>query len=114
MRQNPLAYFAVELDSLKSQRLYRKLRVLEGEQPATTTVAHRQVVGTIAGTTAIHVEREERLAGYVAGNRAFIKFLHHRARSFRYSTSHPPSVAATGIAALDTFSRAATELGITP
>ena len=41
------------------------------------------------------------LGGYVAGNRAFIEFLHHRARPFLFSTSHPPSVAATCIAALD-------------
>ncbi len=114
MRQNHLAYLAVELNSLKSQRLYRKLRVLEGEQRATTTVDHRQVVGTLAGTTAIHVELEERLGGDVAGDRAFIKFLLHRARPFLCSTSHPPSVAATCIAALDTFSRVGTELGIIP
>ena len=44
MRQDPLAYLAVELDSLKSQGLYRHLRVLEGEQRATATFDHRQVV----------------------------------------------------------------------
>ncbi len=286
MRQDPLAYLTVELDSLKSQGLYRRMRVLEGEQRATTTFDHRQVVNlssnnylgltthprlreaaikaietfgvgsgsvrTIAGTMAIHMELEERLAdfkkteaavvfqsgftanagtvssvltkddvvvsdalnhasiidgcrlsraavkvfphkdidaarailaslpstqrtllitdgvfsmdgdlgplpdlcalaeefgcimmvddahasgvfgangrgtvdhfgvhgrvdiqvgtlskaigalgGYVAGNRAFVEFLHHRARPFLFSTSHPPSVAATCIAALD-------------
>jgi glycine C-acetyltransferase len=41
------------------------------------------------------------LGGYVAGNRSFIEFLHHRARPFLFSTSHPPSVAASCIAALD-------------
>jgi len=41
------------------------------------------------------------LGGYVAGNRPFIEFLYHRARPFLFSTSHPPSVAATCIAALD-------------
>jgi glycine C-acetyltransferase len=41
------------------------------------------------------------LGGYVAGNRALIEFLHHRARPFLFSTSHPPSVAATCIAAVD-------------
>jgi glycine C-acetyltransferase len=41
------------------------------------------------------------LGGYVAGSRALIEFLHHRARPFLFSTSHPPSVAATCIAALD-------------
>src|SRR5262245_64381337 len=41
------------------------------------------------------------LGGYVAGNRTLIDFLYHRARPFLFSTSHPPSVAATCIAALD-------------
>jgi glycine C-acetyltransferase len=41
------------------------------------------------------------LGGYVAGSRALIEYLHHRARPFLFSTSHPPSVAATCIAALD-------------
>ena len=98
MRQDPLAYLSVELESLKSQGLYRRLRVLEGEQQATTTFDHRQVVNlssnnylgltthprlresaikaietfgvgsgsvrTIAGTMAIHMELEERLADF--------------------------------------------------
>jgi len=41
------------------------------------------------------------LGGYVAGSRALIEFLYHRARPFLFSTSHPPSVAATCIAAID-------------
>jgi glycine C-acetyltransferase len=41
------------------------------------------------------------LGGYVAGTRTLIDFLYHRARPFLFSTSHPPSVAATCIAALD-------------
>jgi glycine C-acetyltransferase len=41
------------------------------------------------------------LGGYVAGNRNLIDFLCHRARPFLFSTSHPPSVAASCIAALD-------------
>jgi glycine C-acetyltransferase len=41
------------------------------------------------------------LGGYVAGSRAFIEFLYHRARPFLFSTSHPPAVAATCLAALD-------------
>jgi glycine C-acetyltransferase len=41
------------------------------------------------------------LGGYVAGSRALIEFLHHRARPFLFSTSHPPSVTATCLAALD-------------
>jgi glycine C-acetyltransferase len=41
------------------------------------------------------------LGGYVAGSRGLIDFLHHRARPFLFSTSHPPAVAAACIAALD-------------
>ena len=41
------------------------------------------------------------LGGYVAGSTSLIQFLHRRARPFLFSTSHPPSVAATCIAALD-------------
>jgi glycine C-acetyltransferase len=41
------------------------------------------------------------LGGYVAGSRALIEFLHHRARPFLFSTSHPPSVAATCLAAIE-------------
>jgi glycine C-acetyltransferase len=41
------------------------------------------------------------LGGYVAGSRALIDFLYHRARPFLFSTSHPPAVAATCLAAID-------------
>jgi glycine C-acetyltransferase len=41
------------------------------------------------------------LGGYVAGTKALIDFLHHRARPFLFSTSHPPAVTAACIAALD-------------
>jgi glycine C-acetyltransferase len=41
------------------------------------------------------------LGGYVAGSRALIEFLYRRARPFLFSTSHPPSVAATCLAAID-------------
>jgi glycine C-acetyltransferase len=41
------------------------------------------------------------LGGYVAGSTSLIDFLCHRARPFLFSTSHPPSVAASCIAALD-------------
>lgn len=98
MRQDPLSYLADELDSLKSQGLYRRLRVLEDEQRATTTFDHTSVVNlssnnylgltthpklraaaiaaiekygvgsgsvrTIAGTMSIHMELEERLAAF--------------------------------------------------
>ena len=35
------------------------------------------------------------MGGYVCGSRHLIEFLYHRARPFLFSTSHPPSVAAT-------------------
>jgi glycine C-acetyltransferase len=41
------------------------------------------------------------LGGYVAGSRNLIEFLYHRGRPFLFSTSHPPSVGATCLAALD-------------
>jgi glycine C-acetyltransferase len=41
------------------------------------------------------------LGGYVAGSRALIEYLYHRARPFLFSTSHPPAVAAACLAALD-------------
>ncbi len=41
------------------------------------------------------------LGGYVAGSRTLIEFLSQRARPFLFSTSHPPAVAATCLAALD-------------
>ena len=41
------------------------------------------------------------LGGYVCGTKDFIEYLYHRARPFLFSTSHPPAVAATCIAAFD-------------
>ena len=41
------------------------------------------------------------LGGYVCGTRDLVDFLYHRARPILFSTSHPPSVAATCIAAFD-------------
>jgi glycine C-acetyltransferase len=98
MRQNPLAYLDDSLNDLRQQGLYRRLRVLDGEQAARTSVDHRQVVNlssnnylgltthpmlraralealqafgvgtgsvrTIAGTMAIHMELERRLAAF--------------------------------------------------
>ena len=94
----PLAYLTTELTSLKTQGLYRQLRVLEDEQKPHTTFDHRLVVNlssnnylgltthprlreraleatrrfgvgtgsvrTIAGTMAIHMELERRLAEF--------------------------------------------------
>src|SRR5260221_8179355 len=98
MRSNPLDFLTRELDSLKQQGLYRRLRILEGEQKPKTTVDHRQVVNlssnnylgltthprlreaaleatrtlgvgsgsvrTIAGTMDIPMELERRLAAF--------------------------------------------------
>ena len=98
MRPDPLAYLATELESLARDGLYRRLRVLDGEQAAETSVDGRVVVNlssnnylgltthprlreraieaiqrfgvgsgsvrTIAGTMAIHVELERRLAEF--------------------------------------------------
>jgi len=98
MRADPLRYLADELDSLKSQGLYRRLRVLDDEQKAHTSFDHRSVVNlssnnylgltthprlreraleatrtlgvgsgsvrTIAGTMSIHMELERRLAEF--------------------------------------------------
>jgi glycine C-acetyltransferase len=41
------------------------------------------------------------LGGYVCGSQDLIDYLYHRARPFLFSTSHPPSVAATCIAAFN-------------
>jgi glycine C-acetyltransferase len=41
------------------------------------------------------------LGGYVAGSRSLVEFLYRRARPFLFSTSHPPAVAATCLAAID-------------
>jgi glycine C-acetyltransferase len=98
MRTDPLAYLGKELDSLRDQKLFRHLRILEDEQKAHTTVDHRSVVNlssnnylgltthrrlrdmalkaihdygvgtgsvrTIAGTMEIHMELERRLADF--------------------------------------------------
>jgi glycine C-acetyltransferase len=45
------------------------------------------------------------LGGYVCGSKDLIDYLYHRARPFLFSTSHPPSVAATCIAAFDILER---------
>ncbi len=45
------------------------------------------------------------LGGYVCGSRDLIEFLYHRGRPFLFSTSHPPSVAATCLAAFDVLEK---------
>src|SRR5688500_18752912 len=98
MRQDPLSYLGDELNALKQQNLYRRLRVLDGEQKARTSFDHRSVVNlssnnylgltthprlrqkaleavekfgvgtgsvrTIAGTMAMHMELERKLAEF--------------------------------------------------
>ena len=98
MRHDPLRYLADELGSLREQGLYRRLRILEGEQKARTSFDDRSVVNlssnnylgltthpklreralqavkelgvgsgsvrTIAGTMAIHMELETKLAAF--------------------------------------------------
>src|SRR6188472_4451809 len=44
MRKDPLAFLSTELESLKQQGLYRKLRVLDGKPEAHTTFDHKSVV----------------------------------------------------------------------
>jgi glycine C-acetyltransferase len=98
MRQDPLAYLADELQTLRDQGLYRRLRILDAEQKAQTSIDHRIVVNlssnnylgltthpklreraieatrtlgvgsgsvrTIAGTMAIHMQLEQKLAAF--------------------------------------------------
>src|ERR671914_679913 len=98
MRTNPLSYLSDELEALKQQNLYRRLRILEDEQKAHTRFDHRSVVNlssnnylgltthprlrqkaleavqavgvgtgsvrTIAGTMAMHMELERKLAEF--------------------------------------------------
>jgi glycine C-acetyltransferase len=44
MRPDPLSFLTIELDTLKAQGLYRRLRILSDEQKAKTTVDDREVV----------------------------------------------------------------------
>ena len=98
MRHDPLAYLGDELNALKQQNLFRRLRILDGEQKAHTSFDGKSVVNlssnnylgltthprlrqkahealdrfgagsgsvrTIAGTMAIHMELERKLAEF--------------------------------------------------
>src|SRR5688572_13466830 len=98
MRQDPLAYLATELQTLRDQGLYRRLRILDDEQKAHTSIDHRIVVNlssnnylgltthpklreraieatrtlgvgsgsvrTIAGTMDVHMQLERKLAEF--------------------------------------------------
>ena len=65
------------------------------------TVDHFNVHGRVGIQVGTLSKAIGALGGYVAGSRSLIEFLHHRARPFLFSTSHPPAVAAACIAALD-------------
>ena len=98
MRHDPLSFLGDELNALKQQNLYRRLRILDDEQKARTSFDHKSVVNlssnnylgltthprlrqkamealqtfgvgsgsvrTIAGTMAIHMELERKLAEF--------------------------------------------------
>jgi glycine C-acetyltransferase len=65
------------------------------------TVDHFKVHGRVDIQVGTLSKAIGALGGYVCGTRELIDFLYHRARPFLFSTSHPPSVAATCIAAFD-------------
>jgi len=65
------------------------------------TVDHFDVHGRVDVQVGTLSKAIGALGGYVAGNTNLIEFLYHRARPFLFSTSHPPSVVLTCMAALD-------------
>jgi glycine C-acetyltransferase len=65
------------------------------------TVDHFKVHGRVDVQVGTLSKAVGSLGGYVCGTRDLIEFLYHRGRPFLFSTSHPPSVAATCIAAFD-------------
>src|ERR1700726_661078 len=65
------------------------------------TIDHFQMHGRVDIQVGTLSKAIGALGGYVCGSRELIEFLYHRARPFLFSTSHPPSVAATCIAAFE-------------
>jgi len=69
------------------------------------TVDHYKVHGRVDIQVGTLSKAIGALGGYVCGSKDLIDFLYHRARPFLFSTSHPPSVAATCIAAFDVLEK---------
>jgi glycine C-acetyltransferase len=69
------------------------------------TVDHYKVDGRVDIQVGTLSKAIGALGGYVCGSKDLIDFLYHRARPFLFSTSHPPSVAATCIAAFDVLEK---------
>src|SRR5262245_40085858 len=65
------------------------------------TIDHHKVHGRVDIQVGTLSKAIGALGGYVCGSRDLIDYLYHRARPFLFSTSHPPSVTATCIAAFD-------------
>ena len=65
------------------------------------TIDHYKVHGRVDIQVGTLSKAIGALGGYVCGSRDLIDYLFHRARPFLFSTSHPPSVAATCIAAFE-------------
>ena len=90
-RRDPLHYLGDELDGLKTQGLYRQLRILEGEQRAHTTVDHRSVVNLSSnnylGLTTHPRLRERALEAVAAVRRRLRLGAHHRRAPWRSTWS---------------------------
>src|ERR1035437_1032081 len=76
------------------------------------SIDHFQVHGKVDVQVGTLSKAIGALGGYVCGSRDLIDFLYHRARPFLFSTSHPPSVAATCIAAFGLLEREPERIGL--